>query len=183
MLQVIWVLFFWLLGQKSTNRCQENKNLTHFLIWNGLQDGLDVNFSQCLCHIPMCQNYLASSNKTLSGTTAPCWNLSCTAAAQSVQVVLSCPRPPLQVREGSRPTSREGYCLLFYTHGFDGGDRLMEYLRFWPRSSLRTCNVFTVLSSERSLIYEKDELKKWKQRHTAPSPLQQPLKMPAFKCY
>ena len=154
----------------------------HCQFWNELQDGLDVNFSRCLSYTHVSE-LSCIFYKTLSGTTAPCWNLSCTAAAQSVQVVLSCPRPPLQVREGSRPTSREGYCLLFYTHGFDGGDRLMEYLRFWPRSSLRTCNVFTVLSSERSLIYEKDELKKWKQRHTAPSPLQQPLKMPAFICY
>ena len=44
-----------------------NKNLTHFLFWNGLQDGLDVNFSQCLCHIPMCQSYLSSSTEHFLG--------------------------------------------------------------------------------------------------------------------
>ena len=146
-----------------------NKNLTPILKWPSRWIGCQL-FAVSLSYTHVSE-LSCIFHKTLSGTTAPCWNLSCTAAAQSVQVVLSCPRPPPQVREGSRPTSREGYCLLFCTHGFDDGDWLLEYLRFWPRSSFRTCNVFAVFSSERALIYEKDELKKWKQRHTAPSPV------------
>ena len=101
---------------------------------------LKMDWMSTFCGVSViypCVRIILHLRQKLYGTTAPCWNLSCTAAAQSVQVVLSCPCPPLQVREGSRPTSREGYCLLFCTHGFDDGDWLLEYLRFWPRSSFR----------------------------------------------